>query len=230
MRTAWGSAERGGSSSPASERLGVELDDQPLLDGNRERDLVALGETRHRALELVRVAVQVRRRIGRELDRLAHVDEVLGLVRELDGVLGADLGARDVDPAAVHLHVAVADELSGLPLRQGEAEPEDHGVQAGLQLPEQLLAGDAGLAAGAVVVAAHLTLADAIDVAELLLLEQADLVLGEALAAVPVLAGRIGTLERRAIGTPTQGHPGPTTHTMTRSNLVHCGQQAYQRR
>src|SRR5262245_34436887 len=224
MRTAWGSAERGGSSSPASERLGVELDDQPLLDGNRERDLVALGETRHRALELVRVAVQVRRRIGRELDRLAHVDEVLGLVRELDGVLGLDLGARDVDPAAVHLDVAVADELAGLPLGQREPEPEDHGIEAGLELSEELLARDPGLATGALVVAAHLAFADPVDVTQLLLLEQPDLILGDALAAVAVLARRIGTLDSRAIGAPTKGLPGPATHPMTRSELVHRGQ------
>src|SRR5919198_911981 len=164
-----------------------------------------------RALELVRVAVQVGGRVGRELDRLAHVDEVLGLVGQLDGVLGPDLGARDVDPAAVHLDMAVADELAGLPLGQREPEAQDHGVQAGLELAEQLLARDPGLSVGPVVVAAHLPLADPVDVAELLLLEQPDLVLGEALAPVPVLARWIGALDGRAIGAPTQRLPSPTT-------------------
>src|SRR5215211_9155099 len=208
---------------------GVELDDQPLFDRDRERDLVALGQTGHRALELVGVAVQVRGRVGRELDRLVHVDEVLGLVRELDRVLGLDLRAGHVEAAAVQLHVAVADELAGLALGEREPEPQDHGVQTGLELADELLAGDGALAARPLVVRAHLAFADPVDVAELLLLEQADLVLGEALAAPPVHAGGVGALGRRAVRAPTQGDAGAAAHPMTRSDFVHSDQQGYQR-
>ena len=80
-----------------------------------------------------------------ELDRLAHVDEVLRLVRELDRVLGLDLRAGDVEAAAVHHDVAVTDELAGLPLGESEPQTEDDRVQTRLELADQLLAGDPAL-------------------------------------------------------------------------------------
>ena len=73
--------------------LRVELDDEPLLDRDRERDFAALGVPGERALELVLVHVHVGRRVGRELEGLPHVDEGLRLVGDLDRLPGPDLGA-----------------------------------------------------------------------------------------------------------------------------------------
>jgi hypothetical protein len=165
--------------------------------------------------------VQVHGGVRRELEGLADVDEVLRLVRELDRVLGADLGARDVEATAVEHHVSVAHELARLTLAEGEPEPQDDRVEAGLELADHLLARDAGLAGGLVVVTAHLALAHAVDGAELLLLEEADLVLGDALAAPAVLARWVGSLTSRAVGAPTEGLPNPAACPMTWSDFVH---------
>ena len=81
--------------------LGVELDDQALFQRDRERDLVALRVAGERARALVLVPVEVRGRLGGDLERLADRDEVLRLRRQRDRLPRLDLGARDVDPAAV---------------------------------------------------------------------------------------------------------------------------------
>src|SRR5581483_7663631 len=155
---------------------------------------------------LVLVPIEVGRRIGRELERLVDEHEVARLRGDLDRLPGLHLGARNVHATAVHQDVAVRDELPGLPLREREPQAKHHGVQARLELADQLLAGDAPAAARAVVVDAHLALADPVDRAELLLLEQPDLVLREALASAAGLA--------RA-----------PAHAMTGSGLVHAGTQ-----
>src|SRR5262249_32431377 len=161
---------------------------------------------------LARVPVEVRRGVRRQLERLADVDEVLRLVGELDRLAGLDLRARDVDAAAVDPDVAVAHELACLAHREGEPEPEAHGVEARLELADEFLAGDAAAAGRPVEVAAELPLADAVDRAELLLLEQPHLVLREALAPASVLARRIRPLARRAIGTSADGRADAPTH------------------
>ena len=56
--------------------LGVELDDEALFEGHRERDLVAFRDPDEGALDLVLVPVEVPGRIGRDLDRFSHRDEV----------------------------------------------------------------------------------------------------------------------------------------------------------
>src|SRR6266849_1284511 len=58
---------------------------------------------------------------------------------ERDDVVRLDLIAGDVHAAAVHVEVAVADELAGLRARGGEAEPVDDVVEPRLEHPEQVL-------------------------------------------------------------------------------------------
>src|SRR3954470_2582967 len=201
----------------AGARLRVELDDQPLVDLDGQRHLGTLRKVRHRTGELAGVPVQVRRRVGRQVQRFAHVHEVLRLVGELDRLAGLDLRARDVDAATLDVDVAVAHELAGLAHGQGEPQPEAHGVEPRLQLADQLLAGDATLFCGAREVPAELLLAHAVDRAELLLLEQAHLVLGEALAPAAVLARRVWPLAGRAIGPTAHGRADAPAHLVTRS-------------
>ena len=105
---------------------------------------------------------------------------------------GLHLVAGDVDAAAVDRPVAVADQLPGLAARGGEAEPHQDVVEAALEQAQQVLAGDALLAAGLVVVVAELLLEHLVVAARLLLLAQLVAVLGLAHAAAAVLARRVG--------------------------------------
>ena len=81
---------------------------------------------------------------GGRLDGLADLIVLAALLADLDDVALADLVGGDVDLLAVHLDVAVADELAGLGAGGGEAEGVDHVVEPELELAEQVLTGDAG--------------------------------------------------------------------------------------
>src|SRR5215211_3107295 len=87
--------------------------------------------------------------------------------------------------------VAVGDELASLAPRGGEAEANQHVVEALLEQSQQVLARHALLAGGAVVVAAELLLEHLVVAAGLLLLAQLGAVLGLAHPAAAMLAGRI---------------------------------------
>ena len=114
-----------------------------LVDRDRERDLVTLREPREHARALVLVPVEVRGRVGGDLEGLADRDEVLRLRRQRDRLPGLHLGAGDVDPLAVERDVAVGDQLAGLAGGEREAEPQADRVQTRLELADQLLAGHA---------------------------------------------------------------------------------------
>ena len=70
---------------------------------------------------------------------------------------------RDVDLAAVHVDVAVADHLAGLRAAGAEAHAVDDVVQAALEHAEQVLAGDALLMRGLLEQVAELAFEDAVD-------------------------------------------------------------------
>ena len=107
--------------------------------------------------------------------------------------------ARDVDALAVDEHVAVAHDLARFGAREREAEAVDDVVEAALEEAEHLLAGAALAARRVEVVPAELLLEHAVDAADLLLLAEADRVLGELDARVAVLARRLGTARVRAL-------------------------------
>src|SRR4051794_21776249 len=175
--------------SGVSSLLGVQLDDELLLHGRR--DLTTLGLAQHLGGERVMVGLEPRRHLRRELRRVA--DELHGAGVGLDGddVAVAHLITGDVHPAAVDRPVAVADELPRLPARSGETEADEHVVEAALEEREQVLAGDAGLAGGPLVVVAELLLEPAVVPPRLLLLAQLHAVLGLLLPSAAVVAGRV---------------------------------------
>src|SRR5882672_10146624 len=95
----------------------------------------------------------------------------------------------------------MADELTCLCTRCGEAEAVDDVVEPRLQHAEQLLARDAGAAGRLLVVAAKLLLEQPVVAARLLLLAQLQQVLALLDAAAPVLARRIrAPLDRALLG------------------------------
>src|SRR3954447_3420565 len=170
--------------------LRIELDDELLLD--RRGDLRALGPAQHLRGELVVVRLQPCGDLGDELGRVTdhRLDIAAGL--EGDHVVLPHLTGGDVAPAAVDRPVAVADQLARLAARRGESEAHEDVVEPALEDPQQVLAGDALLAGGLLVVVAELLLEHAVVAASLLLLPQLDAVLGLLLAPAAVIAGRIG--------------------------------------
>src|SRR3954470_7988130 len=170
--------------------LRVQLDDELFLD--RCGDLPPLRLAQHLCGERIVVGLQPGRDLRGELRRLP--DERVGARAGLDGdhVAVADLVARDVDAPAVDRPVAVAHELARLAARRSEAEAHQDVVQAALEQGQEVLAGDAVLAARFGVVLAELLLQDAVVPPRLLLLAQLDAVLGLLLAAAAVVPGRVG--------------------------------------
>src|SRR5581483_2026405 len=174
-------------------------DDQLL--GDRGVDLGALGPLEHRALQPVVVGLEPGRDGRRQVGRVA--DDLLcgrsGLER--DDVVGRDLVARDVHPAAVHAEVAVPHQLPGLRAGRGEAEPVDDVVEPGLEHPEQVLACDPALLVRLLVVRAELRLEQAVVPPRLLLLAQLQQVLALLDPAAAVLARRVrAALDRALLG------------------------------
>src|SRR3954452_8398550 len=169
--------------------LGVELDDELLQ--HRCGDLAPLGLAQHLRRQRVVVRLQPRRHLTGQLRRLA--DHLRGTAGGLDGdhVAVAQRVARNVDAAAVNRPVAVPDQLARLAARRGETETHEHVVEAALEHAQQVLAGDARLTAGLLVVGAELTLEHAVVAARLLLLTQLDAVLALSLAPAAVVARRI---------------------------------------
>src|SRR4051812_8220683 len=179
MRPKPAARQAAGLEPQVSRLLRVELDDQLLLDGHR--DVVAGRGGLDRALEAALVEVEP----GGDaaaldgLEGLVDADDLLALLLHRHHIAGLHLEARDVDLAGVDPEVAVPDQLAGLGARVGEAEPEDHVVEALLEELEQVLAGLALGGAGVVVVAAELPLEQAVEALDLLLLTELHAVLGE---------------------------------------------------
>src|ERR1044072_2260021 len=170
--------------------LRVELDDQLLQ--HRRRDLAPLRSAQHLRRQRVVVGLQPGGDLPGQLGRVADrsVSPAGGLDR--DHVAVPPLVAGDVDAAAVDRPVPVPDQLASLTPRGGEAEAHEHVVEAALEHAQQVLAGDARLAAGLLVVGAELTLEHAVVAARLLLLAQLDAVLALSLTPAAVVARRVG--------------------------------------
>src|SRR5258708_28356548 len=169
----------------------VIFDDELLVD--RGLHLVAGGQAGDGALEGLVVA---REPAGDDAGAV-FLDGAGGeLAGGVDGLhldlVALDHGvAGDVDLVTVDADVAVVDELAGRRAALGETEEVDDAVEAGLEELEEALAGDAALLLRDGEGAAELALEQAVDEAELLLLGEADGILGELAARLrAVLAGR----------------------------------------
>src|SRR5215212_8758673 len=113
--------------------LGVELDDELLLDGHL--DLVPGRDGRDGQLGLAGVQLEPARLgpAGLELDRLVYVQVLAHTLLDLDDVARLDLVGGDVDLPAVDGHVRVPDQLARLVAAAGQPAPVDHVVQPLLQ-------------------------------------------------------------------------------------------------
>src|SRR5581483_8864822 len=122
-----------------------------------------------------------------------HVGELLGGFLDLDEVADLQLVAGDVDLAAVHLDVAVVDELARGKHGGNELGSENHGVETALEKTDQVFTGVALHPAGFNIDAVELALADVGVIAlQFLLGAQLHAEVRElALAALAVLAGTV---------------------------------------
>ena len=120
---------------------------------------------------------------------------------DLDEVAGLDLVAGDIDAAAVHLDVAVVDELARGEHGGDELGAVDHGVETALQQADQVFTGVALHPAGLDIDAVELALADVgVITFKLLLGAQLHAEVGElSLAALAVLAGAVFPAVDRAL-------------------------------
>src|SRR5262245_5775000 len=188
--------------SSVTSLLGVQLDDELLLDG--EIDVVPARHGEDLALHARGVDFQP---LGHAaaLDRVHRLldQRVLGGTRgQLDDVVLLHLVGGNVELVAVHLHVAVAHQLARLGARAAEAKAVGNVVEPALELGQQLLAHHALLLRGAVEGERELVLQHAVQPLDLLLLAQLQAValqLGLHAAALAVLAGRVVALLDRAL-------------------------------
>src|SRR5215207_10857037 len=179
--------------------LGIQLDDERFL--HRRIDVGALGHLQNLARQVVVVGLQPWRNRGCQVSGIA--DDLLDRAASLErhDVVGLDLEARDVHPPAVHLKVAVADDLARLSARGSEAEAIDDVVETRLEHPQELLARDSRALRRLVVVVAELLLENAVVATCLLLLTQLKKVLRLLDAPAPVLSRRIAApLDRALLG------------------------------
>ena len=118
-------------------------------------------------------------------------------ILDLNDVVDLEAEGRNVDLAAVDLHVAMGHQLPGGRARIGEAEMISDIVQPGLQDLQHLLAGNSTAPESAFVNAPELALEQAVVIAELLFLNQTQTVIG-------VLATRLRAMHAGAVIAPLE--------------------------
>src|SRR2546426_10626238 len=183
--------------------LREELDDAVLV--SRHIDLVALRPVGHLPGERLLIGGEPFGNTETKTDRFAdtRLDATAGLDR--DRLARPNLIGGAVDPLAVDEDVAMADELSSLGARAGEAQAVDDVIQAQFELTQQFLTRCLGPPAAGIEVARQLPGGDPVKPLHLLLFSQLEEIVGIALAAAPLLPGaallprRIGTADAAAL-------------------------------
>src|SRR5690606_28829211 len=141
------------------------LDDELHFTGHG--DLGALRTTDQTGLQLVEFDLEIARNRGQhlgvtagrcDLERL----EALRLRLDVDELTRLHAEGRAIDELTVDEDVAVPDQPAGLRRGAGEAGTDDEGVEAHLEQLDQVLTGQAVLAASLVERDAQLLLADAV--------------------------------------------------------------------
>jgi len=137
-----------------------------------------------------------------EILRLLQNRHRLRLLTQRDLIANLALEGWDVHLAAVDGYVSVAHDLACLATRHGEAHAVNNVVETGLELLQQQLTGNAGLARSGLVVCAELGLEREVDALGLLLLAELQAVAYDlGLAGLAVLAwGEVALLNGALVG------------------------------
>src|SRR5579872_4931726 len=139
----------------------IEFDDQMRLHLHRERYVRQRRDADELRGHLAVIDLQIVRHVALgKLARFKHMRQLLGRFLHLDEVADLQLVARDVDLAAVHLDVAVVDELAGGKHGGDELGAEDHRIETALEKTDQVFTGVALHPAGLDVDAVELAFAD----------------------------------------------------------------------
>src|SRR5262245_13113987 len=180
--------------------LRVELDDELLA--HRDVDLLAQRQIAHGGGRVVRRDLEPLRDLSVQgVDVVADDDHLLRLRTQRDHVALPQRVGRDRHALAVHVDMAVPDELAGLVAARREPGAEHGVVDAQLERAHEVLTGDARLTVRLRVERTELLLEQAVDAARLLLLAQLQQVLAVSHATAAVHARRVRTpLDRAAHG------------------------------
>src|SRR5690606_4295954 len=197
---------------------GVELDHEGLID--LDRNLLARRNVQQPARAALHVHLDVGH-VGRPgLQRGGYDGQVAGPLGHGDVLAGLDQVGRNVHLAAVHLDVPVGHQLAGARQRRGEAHAVDQVVQPRLQHLQGDFTRAAPGARRLLEGVAQVRLRDAVNGANLLLLQQLAAILRHpAPRRLAVLAGRVGTLERRALGRAAYRFADAPANAVLRSGL-----------
>src|SRR5215471_2309934 len=143
--------------------FGVQLHNHSFLD--RHIDIFAFRQSQDFASHSFTVEFQPVRRAAAddEFERACYLNIFLHLLLDGDFLSDGDLIRRDVHLFAVHEHMPVTDKLPRLSVRCRKAEPDEHVVQATLELRQQVFAGDALLADSLLEVGTELILQNTVD-------------------------------------------------------------------
>src|SRR3569623_945460 len=172
--------------------LRVQLNDQVFVDFGRQ--VATLGHSFEHALHLLDIDIEPfgETALLGQLKGGLHTQLLTSPFGDGDDIAGFDLITRNIHLLAVHEDTVVADQLASLGTGGAEPHAMGYGVQTALQQLLQALTGRALAAVGLGVITAELILQHAVDAAQLLLLTQLNGVVGQATAALAVLAGRKG--------------------------------------
>ena len=182
---------------------GIKLDDEVGFHDNGVRYLRRQRHADHLGALAVLHFVEFRNVTLGEILGFQHQRHLARGILDLDEIADLDQERWDVDPAAVHLDVAVVDELARGEDRRHELGAIDHRIEPALEQADQVVAGVALHADRLGVILAELLLGDVAVIAlELLLGLQLGAEVGKlALAALAVLAGAVLAAVHRALRT-----------------------------
>src|SRR5262249_20277277 len=147
----------------------------------------------HRSFELIGGQLQPRRNAAAagRFDGLTDLTVLATLFANLDDIALAHLVRGDIDLLSVDLDVSMPDQLPPLSARRCESERIDDVVEAQLELPEQIVAGDAVLFSGPSEVQTELPFQQAVNALHFLLFAKLQTISQDFGTAAAMLAGRI---------------------------------------
>ncbi|KPY94206.1 Uncharacterized protein ALO36_05376 [Pseudomonas syringae pv. tomato] len=124
--------------------------------------------------------------MGTQIESLDNTQLILSLFADSNNVASTNLIRRNVNGFAVYANRLVRNQLTGFGTRRAEAHAVYNVVQTAFEQLQQVLACCTFLAGGFFVVAAELTLENAVDTTDFLLFTQLGTVIGLATAALAV--------------------------------------------
>ncbi len=179
--------------------LGVQLDDEVLLDG--KVDILFKGNSNDLRAEGIRIVLKPLGSLaeGVGLDIVLYLIEALARILERYRHAGFNEERGDIDLAAVNGEMAVKDKLSCLGSGHSKAQSVNDVVKSAFEDGEKVLTGLALSLGGQLEIASELALEKAVISFCLLLFSELRAILRGLAAALAMLAGSVSTALKRAL-------------------------------